>query len=104
MKNPVLQLDNLDDRREVWVCLHRLPPEVRLDFLAEMCRLVTAMGRGVKPAPGMAAQVAYARRSDEADRLLTNEVWSNLWLLTSQYDLDPTRMVLALEAAARRVR
>lgn len=97
-----LILDTLDDRREVWGMLSKLPPDARLSWLKWCCD--RASGKGRKPTPDplrTPRMVEDARRCDRGDDRLTSEVYLDFWALTFDYSLDPLPCVLELE---RRVR
>ncbi len=104
----VLSFDTLDDRREVWHLLHRLPPAGRVAFLAGRCRLAAPTPAGAPPRPSylrMRPRVrAAARGCDAADRGLTNEVYADLVLLDLQYAVPLGGTAAALEALTRRGR
>jgi hypothetical protein len=89
MKPPILQLDTLDDRREVHQLLERLPPARRLQWLQWCCDRVTGPhGDKIKVAPHSTGGAM--------------EVFLDFWQLVNNYDLDPVPMVVRLEAAVRR--
>ncbi len=96
----LIDIDTLDDRREIYRLLDSLLPESRLACLRHFCRKVESMG--VRPQAAMGHAVAYARRSDEADSRLTREVYNDFALLITQYQLDPLRTAKELEEWVRR--
>ena len=100
-------VDTLDDRREVWHLLHRLPPRGRYRFLAWACtRVDSATSKGQCPTPRwltMRPRVRRAEAGDEAeDRRLTTEVYLDLGCLAIQFGLDLGAVAPALEAVVRR--
>lgn len=99
----LLQLDNLDDRREITVLLRKLHPRDRLRFLADCCQRVTVKKAGTCPGirRDMRQRCKAATRSDEADRRLTTEVYFDLWALASQYGLDLEAAAVRLEGFVR---
>ena len=103
-KPPILAIDTLDDRREVWHLLHRLPPARRVAFLADCCRRVPGNARGHRPTPSarMAPTVAAAARCDAADHRLTTLVYTDLLVLSSQWGLDLAAAAVRLEGWVRR--
>jgi len=103
VSSPILQLDTLDDRREMWHLLHRLPPRARVRFLAGQCAKVRARDpRGNGPVPGGSRHLAAAYREDGADYRLTNEVYADLLVLAAQWGLDLAAAAAELMAAVRR--
>jgi hypothetical protein len=100
---PILAIDTLDDRREVWHLLHRLPPARRVAFLADCCSRVRDC-RGNRPVPSarMAPALAAARRCDRADHRLTTMLYTDLLMLAAQWGLDPAAAAVRLEAWVRR--
>lgn len=98
-----LQLDNLDDRREITILLRKLHPRDRLRFLADCCKRVTL--KKADTCPGirrdMFQRSKLAMRDDEADRRLTTEVYFDLWALASQYGLDLGQAADRLEGFVR---
>ncbi len=100
-----LLLDNLDDRREVWRLLHRLPPSERIGFLRSCCRRVSNRGRNPTPDPlKYPVLVRDASRSDRDDERLTSEVYLDFWMLVFDYSLDHVSAARELEASVRRSR
>lgn len=85
-----LQLNTLDDRREVHQLLARLPPRRRVDFLNWCCRQIrNPVGRTCPHvSPRTLRLLPAARRDDEADQQLTNELFYDWWYLCAQHDLD----------------
>lgn len=107
----LLELDTLDDRREIWHLLHRLPPADRVRFLRYACASCVPNRKGHLPAPCvrlMRTTVADARRCDDGDRRFTNEVYADLIQVVSGWALDPVAVANRLvewvrRPAARRV-
>lgn len=103
MKPTVLVIDTLDDRRELWRLLHRLPPSRRIDFLAWCCSQVSGPnGNGPTPGAGLLATATAARRDDGADRRLTNEIYMDVMVLGHQWSLDMQTTVRRAEEAVKR--
>lgn len=101
-KSRLDEYETLDDRREVWRQLHSLSPANRVVVLRHFCDMASGPTDGVKPRKTMAAMVEAAYRSDAWDVRLTNEVYSDLWILVTQYKLEPISMGVTLERWARR--
>jgi len=101
MTSSILRLDTLDDRREVWSLLHRLPPRRRALYLFRCCRVASgdaSAGSAVEPGPDIWREVADAERCDRGDDRLTNNVYALLVAVANQYDgLDWGKMALELE-------
>jgi len=98
----MLAYETLDDRREVYGLLARLPPADRVAFLSWCCGRVPGGAKlAPAPAPWLAARAAAARRCDRADARLTAEVYVDFWALVNAYHLAPGP---ALAELARRVR
>jgi hypothetical protein len=99
-KPPLLQIDDLDSRREVWHLLSRLPPQKRLLYLSWACAQVP-QGRGKlpPPVPGMMrVSVDEARRDDKADAKHTNEIYCDLLsLMRDPYNVDAMKLACELE-------
>lgn len=103
-KPSILQIDNLDDRREVYFLLHRLPPDRRLAFMDWCCSRIVAPG-GTRPTPSrvrMAETIAAAWKCSEADERLTGMLYGDFLLLGSQWALDLVAAALELEQWVRR--
>lgn len=103
-KPSLLQIDTLDDRREIWHLLHRLRPDRRLAFMDWACAQVHAPG-GTRPIVSrfrMAAVIAESWRCSQADERLTNLLYGDLLLLGSQWGIDLTAAAVKLEQAAKR--
>lgn len=98
----ILSIDNLDDRREWFNLLLRLPPRQRLQFLLWACRQTHSQKQKVMPnLPVMNQRISAALRGDEvANVALANEVRMDCAMLVIQYGLDPKR---ASEELERRV-
>jgi hypothetical protein len=89
MKPAYLNLDNLDDRREVHQLLERLSPAARVEFLAWACRQCTLPNSRIHP--------QVSRRTVGT----ALEVYFDLWILAVDYHLDMQAVVNEL---AERVR
>lgn len=97
-----LTLDTLDDRREVWRLLHRLPPADRLAVLEACCRSLARPGRPCPvPVPEMArVMVPEAARCGRADDRLTNAIYLDLLNVAANFGLDLVAVARDLEAVA----
>ena len=104
----VRALDTLDDRREVWWLLHKLPPGDRYRFLAWCCRQVYLPNSRIHPTPSwlrMGPRIRAAAAGDDAqDRALTNEIDMDLFMMAMSYSLDTRAAAVTLEAWVRRRR
>lgn len=97
--------DNLDDRRELWHLLHRLPPAWRVSFLEWCCKQVAGRYGPVRPrAKVFGPLLDHSRRDDRADLVTTNEVYLDVYRLGHQYGLDLDAACRRLEAVAKRNR
>lgn len=97
--------DNLDDRREIWHLLARLPPRRRYQFLAWCCRQTTAKPQPLPSWFRMTPRILAAERGDERqDMALTNEIYGDLWALGYQYGLSTALATLELERIVRLLR
>ena len=86
-------LDDLDSRREIWQALHHVTPEQRVCVLAAISRTIPGwFGRGIRVMQETFDKATWADRVYGASTNLTNEVYRDLWLLVSNYGLDPVRM------------
>ncbi len=99
----ILAFDSLDDRREIYTLLSRLPPRKRVRFLAWVC------ARAVLPNSLLRPQVdretwelaELARVDDSADRRLTLEVNMNVWQVGQSFAVDFPEVIRALEQYGR---
>jgi hypothetical protein len=93
----------LDDRRVIWTALHGLPAEKRVCVLAHIARRVAGFsGAGLKVKAAMWETAKSADRVAGLGTILTNEVYRDLWLLVSNYGLDPVRMGTVVVEFARK--
>ena len=103
MNKSLLTLDTLDDRRELWHLLAKLPPRSRVSFLAWCCkRAKPVLGRLPVASGRMAPTVEMAGRCDRHDLRLTNEIYSDLLYMAANHDLDLTAAAAELERRVRR--
>jgi hypothetical protein len=102
-KPSVVVMDTKDDRRELWSLLHRLPPGARVAFLMRCCSEVRKRDKysNGPVATGFEEMVREAQRCDRGDDRLTNEVYGQMIILSSQWGLDLYRAGLELERRAR---
>lgn len=100
-KPALLLMDTKDDRREIWSLLHRLDPRRRVRYLARCCRRVRAAhpaGHGPRVTfERMEARMVASYRCGKADETLTNEVYGDVLVLSSQWGLDLGLVALELE-------
>lgn len=102
-KPPLLIVDNLDTRREVWQLLKRLSPAKRIEFLTWCCeRARPKRGQG-KPFVNQKTLdlAAKARWDSGADERLHHEVWGDLWTLVNSFGLSPDAAQARLVQMAR---
>lgn len=90
VKSPLIQVDNLDDRREVWTLMKRLSPARRVQFLEWCCSQARLGKHPGKPVVAMKTKrlAAQARWDDSAEERLQNDLWMDLWMLVNNYDFD----------------
>lgn len=102
----VRSLDTLDDRREVWSLLARLSPKNRFRFLGWACRQCYLPRTTIHPAPSwlrMGPRIKAATSGNESQDLsLTNEIYTDLWMLVMQYGLCARATAERLESFVRR--
>lgn len=101
MKMMKLALDTLDDRREIYHLLHRLPPHRRVAFVTHCCGMVSDK-RGNRPVPMMfRGMVRDARRCDRGDERLTVACYHDLLALVYQWGLDLGKAAITLQVWMR---
>lgn len=88
-KAACLALDTKDDRREMHQLLERIPPRLRLQWLASCCRMVT----------GPHSDKVRVKATTTGENAM--EVFLDAWQLFVQYQLDPTAAAVELERLAR---
>lgn len=95
--------DTLDDRREVYYLLARLPPRRRVEWLANACRGAVIPKTKTRPHVSAAtwARADEAMRDDSLDEGLTVEVFFDFWTMAANYGLD---VAAALEVLVRMAR
>ncbi len=95
--------DNRDDRTLIWTTLHHIKPEQRVCVLAAMAASVPGwFNRGLGVKAETWEKATWADRVYGASTNLTNEVWRDLWLLVSNYGLDPLVMANRIVEYARK--
>lgn len=103
MKNALLLVDSLSDRRDLWEILHRLHPFRRLKFLTWCC---VSASRPHNPCPKPIREMAdFARaamRTDFDDLRLTNMIYLDLAAVGQQYDFDLGKAMIVLERWMRK--
>lgn len=105
MKNPILIIDTVDDRREIWHLLHRLPPADRVRFLQAVSALVKPNEVGHLPVPSiwqMQTRIQDAYRSDRDDEWLTNEVYCDTLQILNVWKVHPDQLTQLLTEWVRR--
>lgn len=103
MKNALLIVDQLSDRRDLWFLLHRLHPARRLAFLRWCCATASQPTNPCPaPTPEMAGYARDAARTDECDLRLTNMVYLDLAAIGQQYDFDLGKAMVVLERWVRK--
>lgn len=103
-KPAYLQLDTLDDRKEIYTLLARLSPARRLAWLRWCCRRAVVPNSATHPGPARkTVELAeLARRDSSADERLTLDVFFDFWNLTGlNYELDPQLALNRLVEMAR---
>ena len=101
MKPSILTFDTLDDRRELHTLLGNLCPENRVLFLARCC--LRTPGTTIRPnMRTMGVRLAAASTDPQADMELTNEVYADLLILSSQWGLPLFPTACDLEDIVRR--
>ena len=106
MATSIQLLDTVDDRREIWHLLHKMPPLRRVLFLQRVCatiRLKDPHGNGPVPM-GFAEKVADAERCERGNERLTNAVYADVIAAANQYDLDLVKLACELEQLVKRPR
>ena len=85
-----LQYDSLDDRREIFRLLNRLPPLKRLAWMRFACsRARMPKGRTQpRPAAKTVALAEQARWDSSASEKLTLDLYFDVWHLGVSFELD----------------
>lgn len=98
--------DNLDDRKEVFYLLGKLPPSERIRWLEWACCRSVLPGSKVRPfVARRTRQLAEQARWDSAaDARLTMEVYYDLWHLDVSFTVDFAQLLRQLEQQVRRHR
>ena len=101
MKPSILSIDTLDDRREIVTLLARLSPENRVLFLARAC-LRTPSPSPIRPnMRAMRQRVVEAATCEKADQMLTNEIYGDLLMASTQFNLDLLLVAIDLQNLVR---
>lgn len=110
-KPTVLMLDTLDDRREVVTSqLAHLKPDERLAYLEWVCEFawltrpaIRLAMSSLKPDYNTMRPIALKARSGcaVASNLLTNHVWTDLYMLCHEFRVDYLACVIELENRAK---
>lgn len=97
--------DNLDDKRELWGLLKRLPPRQRVQFLHWCCIQATVPSTRTQPRvqPATEQRAELAMRDDSADTALTYECYFDIFAMANQYELDLDKTLDKLVELVRRV-
>jgi hypothetical protein len=101
MTPSVLLTDNLDDRREIFHLLHRLPPRFRVLFVEWCCCQI----EGTRPTVNglaMRETLHAARKCDVANERLTTMCYADMMVLGHQWCLDFGKATLELEQWVKR--
>jgi len=93
-----IQLDNLDDRRELMVLLGKLPPRERVEFVNKAAASVQRGPTRTLVSRKTRRLAMEAARSDDADSRLTLDLYFDLWMLAMQHGLDLERTAKSLES------
>lgn len=98
MKNALLIVDTLSDRRDLWHMLHRIHPFRRLAFLRWCCATASRPGNNCPaPTPEMVGLARAAARADEHDLRYTNMIYLDLAAIGQQYDFDLGKAMITLD-------
>lgn len=103
MAHPIIQLNTLDDRREIHELLRRLSPERRVRFLERACAAATLPNSWQQP---RVARDTYefadrARWDSAADTQLTVDCYMMLWGLARDYDFSLDKALALLVRFAK---
>lgn len=82
--------DTLDDRREIYHLLHRLPPHKRIRFVDQCCH-TAKLGRHhstIRVSHSSRLLADQARKCDRADQALTMDLYNDLWMLSTHYSFN----------------
>ena len=95
--------DSLDDRREIYYLLARLPPRRRVQWLAHACSGAVIPQSRTRPhvSPKTWARAEACQRDDSLDEGLTTEVFFDFWTMAANYGLDVAKAIEALVRMAR---
>lgn len=109
-ERPLIVHDNLDDRREIYSLVRRLPPRERVAFLQWCCDRAYLPRRrpGPHPRPVVAAATLRLARAAHAgdtaaDERLSVECYADIWRLAAQYEREVSFDAVLAELV-RRVR
>ena len=103
IKAPFLIYNTKDDRQEIHNLLGKLAPLEAVKWLDSVCQL--AAFRGARPGPSKAMRARAERAHIKGGQLherLVNEIYGDLWILSSQHGLDLDLAVKNLEELVRR--
>lgn len=102
-KPQFLTYDTLDDRREIYTLLGKLRPIQAVAWLSRLCKKATVHGVHPGPSRSMWQRAEQAeRKGGELARRLVNEIYGDLWMLSSQHGLDIDESVRMLEKMVKR--
>lgn len=102
MKPPILAFDTLDDRRELFWLLGKLPPRERVRFVGWCCSQIASPTRPTPSLRNWPAVKAAERGEAGADDRLTTTLYTDVLVLSSQWGLDLSRAAVELERWVRR--
>lgn len=92
MKPKYLQLDTLDDRREIHHMLEKLPPAKRIAWLSWCCQQVTLPNSTLHP------------RVAKKTMGLAIEIYYDAWMMAVSFGLDMDRAAVKLTEMVRKAR
>lgn len=104
-KPGILDHDSLDDRREVYHLLSKLPPAARVAWLEWACKNATLGTSRIRPTVAAKTRqlAAQARWDTAADERLTLEIFFDLFQMSINFRVDFEALLKGLEAQVRRL-
>jgi len=104
MKGPLVQVDNLDDRKEIWCLLDRLGPQRLVGFLTWCCSQATLPKGKQRPRVSQSTRdlADRARWDTGAYERLRLETWTDIWMLANNYSFDLDNALVKLVEIVRR--
>jgi len=103
---PLRVYDSVDDRREIYYLLARLPPRRRVEWLSYVCKGAFIPNSRTRPhvSPKTWARAEQAERDDSLDEGLTTEVFFDFWTMVANYGLDVAAALEVLVRVAKKER